>query len=155
MTMDIILHTTSSPEETEALGAFVADGLLPGDRVGLVGDLGAGKTRFVRGVARGLGAKGLVKSPSFTLVNIYEGGRIPLYHIDLYRLGSVEELYGAGLEEYIYGDGVSVIEWADSMPAMLDGCTIVVRFISLGGDNRSVEIERREAGKVQPPGREG
>ncbi len=147
MTIDITRHITSSPEETEALGALVAKVLVMGDRVGLIGELGAGKTRFVRGVAHGLGAKGLVKSPSFTLVNVYEGGRIPLYHIDLYRLGSVDELYGAGLEEYIYGDGVSVIEWADSMPALIDGCTVVIRLSSLGDERRSIEIERRGYGK--------
>lgn len=149
MTLNITRHVTSSPEETEAIGALVARMLVSGDMVGLIGDLGAGKTRFVRGVALGLGVKGLVKSPSFTLVNVYEGGRIPLYHIDLYRLGSADELYSAGIEEYIYGDGVSVIEWADSIPDLCDGCTLVVRFVSLGGDRRSIEIERRGYGKGQ------
>ncbi len=152
MTIGITRHITSSPEETEAIGALVAKVLVMGDMVGLVGDLGAGKTRFVRGVAKGIGAKGPVKSPSFTLVNVYEGGRIPLYHIDLYRLGSADELYGAGIEEYIYGDGVSVIEWADSIPDLLDGCTLVVRLASLGGDKRSIEIERRAYGKGLPTG---
>lgn len=149
MMIDITRHIIYSPEETEALGALVAKVLVSGDMVGLIGELGAGKTRFVRGVALGLGVKGLVKSPSFTLVNVYEGGRIPLYHIDLYRLGSVDELYSAGIEEYIYGDGVSVIEWADSIPDLLDGCTIVIRLSSLGDERRSIEIERRGYGKRQ------
>lgn len=152
MTIEVTRHITSSPEETEAIGALVARMLVSGDMVGLIGDLGAGKTRFVRGVALGLGVKGLVKSPSFTLVNVYEGGRIPLNHIDLYRLGSADELYSAGIEEYIYGDGVSVIEWADSIPALLDGCTIVIRLSSLGDDRRSIEIERRGYGKGQQAG---
>ncbi|MEK6759201.1 MAG: tRNA (adenosine(37)-N6)-threonylcarbamoyltransferase complex ATPase subunit type 1 TsaE [Deltaproteobacteria bacterium] len=151
MTIEITRHITSSPEETEAIGALVAKTFVSGDMVGLIGDLGAGKTRFVRGVAQGLGVKGLVKSPSFTLVNVYEGGRIPLYHIDLYRLGSSDELYSAGIEEYIYGDGVSVIEWADSIPDLLDVCTIVIRLSSLGDERRSIEIERRGYGKRQQP----
>lgn len=120
-------HTTRSPEETERLGASFSAGLPPRSVVGLVGDLGAGKTRFVRGMAQGLGARGFVKSPSFTIVNIYEGGRLPLYHMDLYRIGRVDEFYEAGLEEFIYGEGISVIEWADKLPSLMAECTHIVR----------------------------
>lgn len=136
-------HTTRSPEETEELGASFSGGLLEGASVGLIGDLGAGKTRFVRGMAQGLGSKGFVKSPSFTIINIYEGGRLPLYHIDLYRIGRAEEFYEAGLEEFIYGRGISVIEWADKLPSLIRECTHLVRFRYGKAENeRLVEIER-------------
>ncbi|MBI5887747.1 MAG: tRNA (adenosine(37)-N6)-threonylcarbamoyltransferase complex ATPase subunit type 1 TsaE [Deltaproteobacteria bacterium] len=139
------VYVTNSPEETEALGAELAKGLLssPGEVIGLVGELGAGKTSFVRGMARGLGVKGCVKSPSFTLINVYEGGSLPLYHIDLYRLAKLEELYGAGLEEYIYAKGISVIEWADKFPALYAECNIIVIFSYKGEDMREIEIRRR------------
>ena len=135
-------HTTRSPEETEGLGASFSAGLCAGAVVGLVGELGAGKTRFVRGMAMGLGSKGFVKSPSFTIVNIYEGGRLPLYHMDLYRIGRADEFYEAGLEEFIYGAGISVIEWADKLPSLMAGCTHIVRS-SYGAteDERLISIE--------------
>lgn len=135
-------HTTRSPEETERLGAGFASGLGAGSVVGLIGELGAGKTRFVRGMAEGLGSRGFVKSPSFTIVNIYEGGRLPLYHMDLYRIGLSDEFYEAGLEEFIYGEGISVIEWADKLPSLLSGCTHLVR-LGPGAteDERLVSIE--------------
>lgn len=139
------VHITNSPEDTEALGAELAKGLFnsPGAVIGLVGELGAGKTSFVRGMARGLGVKGCVKSPSFTLINVYEGGRLPLYHIDLYRLAKAEELYAAGLEEYIYAKGISVIEWADKFPALLAECKIIAIFSYKGEKAREIEIERQ------------
>ncbi|MFQ5735317.1 MAG: tRNA (adenosine(37)-N6)-threonylcarbamoyltransferase complex ATPase subunit type 1 TsaE [Thermodesulfobacteriota bacterium] len=138
------VHTTAGPEETEGLGAEFAAGLAGGSCVGLIGDLGAGKTRFVRGMARGLGSRGFVKSPSFTIINIYEKGRLPLYHIDLYRIGRVEEFYEVGLEEFIYGKGISVIEWADKLPSLLRECTHIVRFSYGTGENeRTIVIEGR------------
>lgn len=132
--------TTSSPEETESLGEKLSAELRQGDRVALVGELGGGKTRFVKGVARGLGAKGPVRSPSFTILNIYEGGRLPLYHMDLYRMGHSEEIFEAGVEEYIYGKGISIIEWADKVQALLDDCTVVVSFTYAGDSLRKIEI---------------
>ncbi len=133
---------TDGPEETERLGEKLSEKLSAGDIVGLVGELGGGKTTFVHGMARGLGVKGYVKSPSFTMVNVYEGGRLPLYHIDLYRVRGAEEAVEAGLEEYIYGSGVSIIEWADRVPEILKSCTVVVRFFYEGEDRRRIEIER-------------
>ena len=131
---------TASPEETEELGEKLSKELKEGDRVALVGELGGGKTRFVRGVARGLGSKGFIKSPSFTIINIYEGGRLPLYHIDLYRIGRADELFEAGVEEYIYGKGISIIEWADKVPALLEDSTLVIRFSYAGETRRVVEV---------------
>lgn len=141
-------HTTNSPEETEALGWEFSRKLLPGDIVGLVGELGSGKTCFVRGVAKGLGVKGNIKSPSFTIINIHEreegrGEINRLYHIDLYRIRSAEEFYDAGLEEYIYGKGISVIEWADKFPEFVGVCTVVIRFSYKGEREREIVIQRR------------
>lgn len=131
---------TTSPEETEELGEKLSKEFKEGDRVALVGEFGGGKTRFVRGVARGLGSKGFIKSPSFTIINIYEGGRLPLYHIDLYRIGRAEELFEAGVEEYIYGKGISIIEWADKVPALLDDCTVIILFSYAGETEREIEV---------------
>ncbi|OGQ52142.1 MAG: tRNA (adenosine(37)-N6)-threonylcarbamoyltransferase complex ATPase subunit type 1 TsaE [Deltaproteobacteria bacterium RIFCSPLOWO2_02_FULL_53_8] len=132
---------TNSPEETVALAAEVARSLKAGDAIGLIGELGAGKTCFVRGIADGLGVKCYVKSPSFTIINIYEGGRLPLYHIDLYRLSSASELRETGLEDYIYGNGISVIEWVDRAPELAAQCCLVVRLGCKGEGVREVELE--------------
>lgn len=133
---------TNSPEETEALARGIARSLKPGSRIGLAGELGAGKTCFVRGIAAGLGVNGYVKSPSFTIINIYEGGRLPLYHIDLYRLsGAPDELRDAGLEDYIYGEGISVIEWVDKAPGLEAECDLVVRLAHRSETVRELELD--------------
>jgi tRNA threonylcarbamoyladenosine biosynthesis protein TsaE len=108
-----------SVEDTESLGARLGSVLRPGDFVGLSGDLGAGKTVFARGVARGAGvpAEALVASPTFALVNDYRGGRVPLYHADLYRVKDAEELYDAGFYDLTAGDGALVVEWIDRVPS--------------------------------------
>ncbi|MBI5454395.1 MAG: tRNA (adenosine(37)-N6)-threonylcarbamoyltransferase complex ATPase subunit type 1 TsaE [Deltaproteobacteria bacterium] len=134
---------TRSPEETESLGERLSATLKEGDRVALIGDLGGGKTRFVRGIARGLGSRGFIKSPSFTIMNIYQGGRLPLYHIDLYRIGGDDEFFFSGLEEFIYGKGVSVIEWAERHPALIRDCMYVITFKYLGENEREIIIEER------------
>jgi len=151
---------TNSPEETERLGEGLAEGFNPGDIIGLVGELGGGKTCFVRGLARGLGLTCHVKSPSFNLLNIYEAGergesggrgssegkKIPLYHIDLYRLGGEDDFFEAGLEEYIYSEGISVIEWADKFSGFLDRCALVVSFVYISERQRKITIERKRSG---------
>ena len=107
---------THSPAETRALGHRLAQLLLPGDVLLLWGDLGAGKSELTRGLADGLGISGPVSSPSFTILNVYEDGCIPLYHFDWYRLQSSEELYEMGMDEYLGGDGIAVVEWPGQCP---------------------------------------
>ncbi|HTB86093.1 MAG TPA: tRNA (adenosine(37)-N6)-threonylcarbamoyltransferase complex ATPase subunit type 1 TsaE [Candidatus Sulfotelmatobacter sp.] len=102
-----------SPAETEALGEKFGRAALRGRVIALSGDLGAGKTQFVKGLARGLGIPARVHSPTFTLVNEYAGGRLKLFHLDLYRLETREQILSAGIEEFLSPDGVSVVEWAE------------------------------------------
>ena len=117
---------THSPEETEALGARLAGALESGAVVAFTGDLGAGKTAFVRGLARGLGIRDRVTSPTFTIVNEYEGGRLPLFHFDLYRLGCADELFDIGWEDYLARGGVCAVEWSERMEELLEPGTIRV-----------------------------
>ena len=111
---------THSPEETRAFAAAMAREARPGQIICLDGDLGAGKTVFAQGFAEGLGFSGYVNSPTFTILQVYEGGRLPLYHFDVYRIGDPEEMDEIGCEEYFYGEGVCLIEWsvliADMIP---------------------------------------
>ena len=118
-------YLSHSEAETEALGRDLAARLRPGDVVAYRGDLGAGKTAFTRGLARGLGCRGRVTSPTFTIVNEYEGPT-PLFHFDLYRLGDVEELYDIGWEDYLARDGVCAVEWSESFPDALPEGTVTV-----------------------------
>ena len=127
---------TRSPEETRALGSSLASALLPGDVVLLHGDLGAGKSEFTRGIARGLGISGPVSSPSFTILNLYDRGRVKLYHFDWYRLESPEELYELGMDEYLGGDGVAVVEWPDRCPEAIPPCRLDIQ-IRPGPDENS------------------
>ena len=117
---------TNTPEETEALGARLARALEPGAVVAFTGDLGAGKTAFVRGLARGLGIPDRVTSPTFTIVNEYEGGRLPLFHFDLYRLGCADELFDIGWEDYLARGGVCAVEWSERMEELLEPGTVRV-----------------------------
>lgn len=146
------VFTTESPRETFELGRKFSEGLNEGDVIGLIGELGSGKTQFVKGIAEGLRSKGYIKSPSFTIINVYEGGRLPLYHIDLYRVGRAEEVFDIGLEEYIYGDGVSVIEWADRAEGVLPDYAVRVRFSYKGEMKREIEVERTEGRKGEKRG---
>ena len=102
-----------SPAETEAFGEAWGGTARPGLIIGLSGDLGAGKTQLVKGIARGLNISSRVRSPTFSLINIYEGGRLVLYHLDLYRLDGPEQITAAGLEQYLNTEGVTVVEWAE------------------------------------------
>ena len=108
--------TSHTPAETEALGQVFGRAAKSGLVIALSGDLGAGKTQFVKGLARGLGISMRVHSPTFTLVNEYNGGRLKLFHLDLYRLETCEQILSAGIEELLKPDGVSVIEWAERIP---------------------------------------
>lgn len=119
-------HTTRGPEETEAVARALASELRPGAVIALHGDLGAGKTCFVRGLAEGLCAEGPVTSPTYTLVQEY-AGPIPLFHIDLYRIRAPSEALGFGLDEYIEGGGVTAIEWAERIEGLLPPDRIHVR----------------------------
>ena len=116
-----------SPEETYEIGRMMARAAEPGDVIALEGDLGAGKTVFTKGFARELGVKGAVNSPTFTILQIYDEGKLPLYHFDVYRLGSSEELLDIGAEEMLYGDGVCVIEWADIVADVLPDDVLAIR----------------------------
>lgn len=113
-------YITHSETETEALGEKFAQQLRGGDIVALYGDLGAGKTAFVRGAARGLGSHSRVTSPTFTIVNEYDG-RIPLFHFDMYRLGGADELFGIGWDDYLARGGVCIVEWSENVREAFDG----------------------------------
>lgn len=119
-------YRSNSPGETEALGAALAKLLWPGAVVAFTGDLGAGKTAFVRGMAQGLGVAGRVTSPTFTIVNEYEGGRLPLFHFDLYRLASSDELFEIGWEDYLRRGGVCAVEWSENAADALEGDAVRV-----------------------------
>ena len=126
-------------------GASLAASLGPGDTVLLSGGLGAGKTAFARGVARGLGVDPLeVRSPTFTLVNIYRG-RVPVYHVDLYRIGKEEDLSELGLEEVIGTDGVALVEWPERLGPYLPRTPVWVRIEDRGGRRRGLTMEDRRA----------
>ena len=113
-------YITNSEEETQALGRRLGQALGPGAVVAFTGDLGAGKTAFTRGLAAGLDIPGRVTSPTFTIVNEYEGGRLPLFHFDMYRLGSSEELFDIGWEDYLSRCGVCAVEWSENVDDALE-----------------------------------
>ena len=126
----MVTHISHSPEETEALGEAWGRKAVSGLVIGLTGDLGAGKTQLVKGLARGLGVSARVHSPTFTLVNQYAGGRLPLFHLDLYRLETPAQIIAAGLEEYLEKpDGVAVVEWAEKWPEKTPGVKIYRRVV--------------------------
>jgi len=110
---------THSESETRAIGTRVASLLEKGDNIAFIGELGSGKTCFIKGICEGLGVEEYVTSPTFTLINEYRG-KFPVYHFDFYRIKSEEEIYGLGYEEYFYGDGICLIEWADRITAFLN-----------------------------------
>ena len=132
---------THSPEETQAIGVRIGCQLNPGDVVALIGDLGVGKTCLTQGIARGAGVdeNQTVNSPSYILINEYEG-KIPIYHIDLYRLQRIEDIVALGLEEYLEGDGICVIEWADRLGELLPENYIQVSIIGEDEFTRAIEV---------------
>jgi tRNA threonylcarbamoyladenosine biosynthesis protein TsaE len=133
------IHRTAGPSETEALAARVAAALVPGDLVLVAGELGAGKTTFVRGACRALGVAGPVTSPTFTIGRRYEG-RVPVSHLDLYRLADLADEDPALLADYLAPDRVAFVEWPEVAGEALGSPTARVRLAHLGGDAREVEI---------------
>ncbi len=132
---------TKSPSETIRVGKDIGRRLLPGDVVALAGELGAGKTQFIKGLAAGVGIENsaYLSSPSFTLIHEYPG-KIPFYHIDLYRLGGEQEAGELGLEEYFQGRGITAIEWADKIPSFLPGECLFISIAYVDRNIRSLEI---------------
>ena len=134
--------TTHSADETQALGHRLAQRLLPGDVIAYFGDLGAGKTALTRGIAQGLGVTDLVTSPTYTIVNEYLTGRIPLFHFDMYRLGSSDELFDIGWEDYLARGGVCAVEWSENVEdALRDAIHITIEKDPLEPDTRRITIE--------------
>lgn len=135
--MEIITH---SPEQTETVGAALGKQLAPGSVIAYQGDLGAGKTAFTRGVACGLGAKESVTSPTYTIVNEYLSGKYPLFHFDMYRLASADDLFDIGWEDYLDRGGVCAVEWSENVADAMEGA-IIVTIEKLGEDSRRITIE--------------
>ena len=132
---------TNSAAETRELGERLAEQLKAGDVILLEGELGAGKSEFARGVAKGLGVQETVTSPSFTILNVYESGSVPMYHFDWYRLESAEELYELGMDEYLGGDGIALVEWPVRCPdAVPDDC-LRIRIEAEGENVRKISGE--------------
>ena len=137
-------YITNSPSETEAVGAALAALLEPGAVIAYRGDLGAGKTAFTRGLARGLGVQEAVTSPTYTIVNEYLGGRMPLFHFDMYRLGSEDELFDIGWDDYLDRGGVCAVEWSENVDDAMENA-IFVTIEKTGEDSRRIIIEGGEA----------
>ena len=133
-------YLTNSPDETEALGAALGRVLTPGTILAYRGDLGAGKTAFTRGLAKGLGYADSVTSPTYTIVNEYLGGRLPLFHFDMYRLRSADDLWGIGWDDYLDRGGVCAVEWSENVWGAMEDA-IVVTISRLDEDTRKIEIE--------------
>ena len=132
---------TRSPIETRSFGRRLAEALQPGDVLLLHGNLGAGKSELTRGIAEGLGVAGPVTSPSFTILNVYEDGCVPLYHFDWYRLESAEELFEMGMDEYLGGDGVAVVEWPSQCPEAIPETYLSVTLTPVGENEREITLE--------------
>ena len=139
--MEKVVVKTKSSVETIRIGNSIGSRLLPGDVVALMGELGAGKTQFIKGMATGagVGKPTYISSPSFTLINEYPG-RIPFYHIDLFRLEREKEAEELGIEDYFQGEGITAIEWADKIPALLPKEMLLIRIAYTGKNIRSIEI---------------
>ena len=142
-----MIYETFSPEETKALGQKIGTEALPGSVYTLIGDLGVGKTVFTQGIAEGLGITEPICSPTFTIVQVYEEGRMPFYHFDVYRIGDIEEMEEIGYEDYFYGEGVCMIEWANLIEEILPQKRwdiTIEKDKKKGFDYRKITINRRE-----------
>ena len=136
-------YITNSPAETEAIGAALGRILPAGTVIAYRGDLGAGKTAFTRGLARGLGYRDMVTSPTYTIVNEYLGGRLPLFHFDMYRLSCAEDLWDIGWDDYLDRGGICAVEWSENVAeAMEDPVTVTIE--KLGDTSRRVTVEGGE-----------
>lgn len=137
------VYESNSPEETFELGKKLGEEAMPGMVVALSGDLGVGKTLFTQGVARGLGIDGPVNSPTFTILQVYENGRIPFYHFDVYRIADSEEMDEIGFDDYVYGEGISLIEWAELIEEILPEDLIritIEKDLEKGFDYRKITV---------------
>ena len=131
---------TNSPEETENIGKRLGEKLTPGAVIAYQGDLGAGKTAFTRGVALGLGAKEQVTSPTYTIVNEYLSGRLPLFHFDMYRLASSDDLWDIGWEDYLDRGGICAVEWSENVADAMEDA-IYIRIEKTGEESRRITVE--------------
>lgn len=138
-----MIYITENEYETSGVGEKLAEKLLPGSVIALYGDLGAGKTAFVRGIAKGLGLKARVSSPTFTIVNEYLGDT-PLFHFDMYRLSDADELFEIGWEDYLRRGGICAVEWSENVPGAFPPETIYVRIEKTGETGRRIIIERED-----------
>jgi tRNA threonylcarbamoyladenosine biosynthesis protein TsaE len=138
-----MIFQTNSPAQTEALGAALGRVIPAGTVIAYRGDLGAGKTAFTRGLARGLGYAEAVTSPTYTVVNEYLGGRLPLFHFDMYRLRSAEDLWDIGWDDYLDRNGVCAVEWSENVADALED-PIFVTIDKTGPDSRTITIEGGE-----------
>ena len=129
---------SESPDETRLIASEFARNLPAGTVLSLIGDLGTGKTEFVKGLAIGLGVENEVTSPTFTIVHEYRGGRLALFHMDFYRLNEEQELDEVGLDDYLMAGGICAIEWGDKFPKRLPPDSVTVRFIIHGNDKRTI-----------------
>lgn len=144
--MNVEIIETNSAEETHALGKRIGQEAKPGELYTLTGDLGVGKTVFTQGVADGLQIDEPITSPTFTIVQVYEEGRLPFYHFDVYRIGDIDEMDEIGYEDYFYGDGVSIVEWAELIEELLPEertDIIIEKDLEKGFDYRKITIKTR------------
>ena len=135
---------TRSPEETFQVGKSLGEKAYPGQVITLTGDLGVGKTVFTQGLAKGLGIEEPVNSPTFTIVQVYEGGRLPFYHFDVYRIGDIEEMEEIGYDDYFFGEGVCLIEWAELIEELIPEGAISITIekdLEKGFDYRKITVE--------------
>ena len=142
-----MVYETNAPEETFTLAKQLGEAAEPGMVFTLTGDLGVGKTVFAQGLAEGLGITEPINSPTFTIVQVYDEGRLPFYHFDVYRIGDVEEMDEIGYEDYFYGDGVCLIEWAELIEEILPGRItqiLIEKDLERGFDYRRIILEEKE-----------
>ena len=135
-----MMFHSASVAQTQKIGAALSKQLEPNDVLILLGDMGAGKSEFTRGLARGLGVTGYVTSPTFTIMQLHDSGRLPLYHFDWYRLESVEELYELSMDEYLQNGGVAVIEWPSRAPEAIPESYLKVSLEPAGDDERRITL---------------